>query len=116
MGVLVELRDKNPMRFRCHTGHGFTAATLRDALNASSEDALWTAIRVLQERAMLMAHMARHARAGGQNVIAEQWDEEAHMAKSTAEQLPGGRDPASGRMTRRHWKSCLSTIDLVSCS
>jgi len=86
-GALVEIRERNPIRFRCHTGHGFTAATLREALQESSEDALWSAIRVLQERAMLMSHMARHARAGGELAIAEQWDEEARIAKQTAEQV-----------------------------
>jgi len=86
-GTLVELRDKSPMRFRCHTGHGFTAATLREALEESSENTLWSAIRVLQEQAMLMSHMARHARAGGDTAIADQWEEEARVAKQTAEQI-----------------------------
>ena len=86
-GVLTELREKNPMRFRCHTGHAFTAATLRQGLQETSEEALWSTIRILQERAMLMSHMAHHARAGGELAIAEQWDKEAAIAKQTAEQI-----------------------------
>ena len=48
------------MRFRCHTGHAFTADSLLAALTEPTEDALWNAVRVIEESAMLLAHMADH--------------------------------------------------------
>ena len=93
-GALVQLAEKNQLRFRCHTGHAFTASTLRDALVESCEDALWSAVRALQEKAMLMSHMAGHARSTGELAIAEQFDREAQVAKQMAEDVrtvQGGR-------------------------
>ncbi len=86
-GTLVELRDKHPIRFRCHTGHAFTALTLREALEENSENALWSAVRTLQERAMLMAHLAKHARGADQAELAQEWEREAELAKDKAEQV-----------------------------
>jgi two-component system chemotaxis response regulator CheB len=52
-GVLLQLKDE-PLRFRCHTGHAFTAATLAATLREKSDDRLWTALRVLQEQKFLL--------------------------------------------------------------
>jgi two-component system chemotaxis response regulator CheB len=60
-GALVELRDKAPLRYRCHTGHAFSAVSLAAALRESTEASLWSTVRAFQETAMLMRHIARHA-------------------------------------------------------
>ncbi|MDB5581178.1 MAG: Protein-glutamate methylesterase [Bradyrhizobium sp.] len=49
-GSLFELHDKNPLRFRCHTGHGFSIRTLASTQEEIAENALWSGIRALQER------------------------------------------------------------------
>ena len=59
-GVLLRLKAADPVRFRCHTGHGFSAHALVSAVNASIEEALWTAVRSLQEGAMLIEHLTSH--------------------------------------------------------
>ncbi|HVE71553.1 MAG TPA: chemotaxis protein CheB [Thermoanaerobaculia bacterium] len=53
-GVLLEMKDHAPLRFRCHTGHGYTIESLASEMDDMIEDALWSAIRALEERAMLM--------------------------------------------------------------
>ncbi|MBV9890421.1 MAG: hypothetical protein JO090_05975, partial [Rhizobacter sp.] len=50
---------------RCHTGHGFTARTLQDAMAATGDDTLVSARRALQERELLLRHMAEQSRASG---------------------------------------------------
>lgn len=61
-GVLMQLNEGDRIRFRCHTGHGYTAASLLSGINQSIEDALWIAIRSLQEGGMLVRQLADHAR------------------------------------------------------
>ncbi len=79
-GTLLELHDKMPLRYRCHTGHAFTADSLLAALREYSEDAVWNSIRTLQESAMLMQHMASHAQRSGDPAVA---DELVHAARAT---------------------------------
>lgn len=63
-GALVQVFDDAPLRFRCHTGHAFTANSLAATLGENTEDTLWTALRALQENVMLLRHMAAHSRDG----------------------------------------------------
>lgn len=62
-GVLLELKDHAPLRFRCHTGHAYTLESLLSEMDEMIEDSLWNAIRSLEERAMLMRQAGEHARA-----------------------------------------------------
>ena len=59
-GVLLEMKEGNRTRFRCHTGHAYSAASLIAAITEGMEHALWTAIRALEEGALLMDRMADH--------------------------------------------------------
>jgi two-component system chemotaxis response regulator CheB len=61
-GALWELRDVEPRRLRCHTGHAFTERSLQDALSEGADEALWAALRALQEKESLMAHGAAEHR------------------------------------------------------
>src|SRR5262245_31399196 len=57
-GSLLQMRNATPSRFRCHTGHAFTAVSLEAELNERIEAAAWNTIRSLEEHAMLLNHMA----------------------------------------------------------
>jgi two-component system chemotaxis response regulator CheB len=61
-GVLVQLRDSAPTRFRCHTGHAFSLNGLLAAIGASIDETLWGAVRVLDERLLLLDQMEEYAR------------------------------------------------------
>ena len=59
-GVLLRVKGSQPLRFRCHTGHAYSASSLVAAINEGVEDALWTAVRALEEGALLMNHLSNH--------------------------------------------------------
>lgn len=57
-GGLWQLSDAQPVRYRCHTGHGFTMRSLDLAVGEATDSALWNALRALQERAELLTQLA----------------------------------------------------------
>ncbi len=61
-GVLLQLKESGRIRFRCHTGHAYSLESLLAAVNEGIDDAMWMAIRALEEGGMLLSRMAEHAR------------------------------------------------------
>jgi two-component system chemotaxis response regulator CheB len=84
-GTLLRVRDESVVRFRCHTGHAFTAKSLLATLDESTEDAIWSAVRALQEGALLLEHLAQHARDAGQVEEGKALDQEAQTKLEQAE-------------------------------
>ena len=76
-GTLMKIRDQHLLRFRCHTGHAFSSQSLLAALDDATEDAIWSAVRSLQEGAMLLEHLAQHARDADQSGEAVALEQEA---------------------------------------
>ena len=59
-GVLLQLKEGDRERFRCHTGHAFSADNLLASLTEGVEESLWNVIRTMEESVMLMRHLAKH--------------------------------------------------------
>jgi two-component system, chemotaxis family, protein-glutamate methylesterase/glutaminase len=59
-GTLVRLTEGNIIRFRCHTGHAYTASSLLEEVEESVEEMLWQTVRVLEEKSMLEKEIASH--------------------------------------------------------
>jgi two-component system chemotaxis response regulator CheB len=57
-GSLWEINDPNMLRFRCHVGHAYTAASLQADQVENLEDKLWAVVAALDENAMLLRRMA----------------------------------------------------------
>jgi two-component system chemotaxis response regulator CheB len=53
-GMLTKIENDVIPRFRCYTGHSFTAACLEEVQIKSLEESLWTAIRMMEERMNLL--------------------------------------------------------------
>ncbi len=64
-GTLWEIGGANPIRFRCHTGHAYTLETLLEAQSGSTDEALWSALRAVQEKHVLLHQAAQARRAFG---------------------------------------------------
>ena len=62
-GVLLRLKETGPVRFRCHTGHAYSLESLLADVSEGVEEAMWNAIRALEEAEMLLRAMAGHATA-----------------------------------------------------
>lgn len=58
-GVLWKVKKDNNLRFRCHTGHAYTAAALLAEQTHKIEETMWTALRMFEERKNLLTEMAR---------------------------------------------------------
>ncbi|MBV9078646.1 MAG: chemotaxis protein CheB [Methylobacteriaceae bacterium] len=72
-GVLSEVRDERPLRFRCQTGHAQTAEVLADRADEVDE-AMRVALRIMEERVTLVERMAQDARASGRQAVAELYE------------------------------------------
>lgn len=75
-GVLMQIDGSSPPRFRCHTGHGYSAEALLASLEDAIEESLWSSVRAIEEGVLLARHMAEHARQkddlSGARYLAEQ--------------------------------------------
>ena len=58
-GVLWEMNDPKVQRYRCHTGHSFTASALVDSQTEKIEETLWVSLRMFEERKNLLNNMAQ---------------------------------------------------------
>jgi two-component system chemotaxis response regulator CheB len=57
-GSLWELKHGKLLRYRCHTGHSFTADMLLQRSEHGLEESLWVALRMMEERKNLLSNMA----------------------------------------------------------
>lgn len=72
-GVLSQLREPGPLRFRCQVGHGKTAEVLAYEQERSVDEALRVALRIIEERADLVSRMAEDAIKAGRGSVAEMY-------------------------------------------
>jgi two-component system chemotaxis response regulator CheB len=86
-GVMSEMRQRPPLRFRCQVGHAFTGETLMACKEGSLDEAMRIALRVLDERAHLTAQMAHDARSNGRSAAARSYDSTAEHARTSAQSI-----------------------------
>jgi len=77
-GTLWEMDEAGLLRFRCRVGHAYTADELRVAMSASTEDALWAAMRTLEEKASLLRRLAPRS---AQRLATQYYEEAATFDK-----------------------------------
>lgn len=86
-GTLWQLHNEKPLRFRCHTGHSYTARVLAEAQEQAAEDALWGALRALQEKEKLYRQLASGALDGNNASHAHEYLAQAERADEQATTL-----------------------------
>jgi two-component system chemotaxis response regulator CheB len=60
-GVLWEMDAPRTKRYRCHTGHSFTEASLLASQSEKIEEMLWISLRMFEERRNLLTSMGKTA-------------------------------------------------------
>jgi len=80
-GNLWEIHDGNLLRFRCRTGHAYSAKTLLTEQSDSVEEALWIAFRALEEKASLTERLAARMNEYNQTLSAERLTQQAIAAR-----------------------------------
>jgi two-component system, chemotaxis family, protein-glutamate methylesterase/glutaminase len=81
-GTLWELEEGKLLRFRCHTGHSFSMESLVAQQDGKLENALWTAARALQEKAVLRRQLADRVGKQGMTLAAGDYRQQAKDAES----------------------------------
>ena len=85
-GVLSEVRDSRPLRYRCQIGHGYTAEILASH-GDDVDEAVRVAMRVMEERVTLVERMAVDARQTGRTAVAELYEGRAEEYRRYATTL-----------------------------
>ncbi len=83
-GVLWELDESGVLQFRCRVGHAYSPKALLSSQAAGVEDALWTAMRALREKADLLRRLSERMRAMGNSRSAESFASQASEAEIRA--------------------------------
>lgn len=86
-GVLRRIEEGGRVRFRCHTGHGYTVESLIADMDHAIEDSLWSAVRALQEKVLLVRHLERHARESGDTEARAAYQQLAAHAQARADSV-----------------------------
>lgn len=76
-GPLWELHDGKLIRFRCRQGHAFTADTMLNGQTEAVEDALWSALNILQEHQQMLYKLADDARRRQLQMAATRFEDKA---------------------------------------
>lgn len=83
-GVLSAIKDGNIIRYRCHTGHAYSADSLLTSITENIEETLWTAIRGVEESILLLNDLGDHYAEKNQPRLAAVYFKKAAEAEGRA--------------------------------
>jgi two-component system chemotaxis response regulator CheB len=66
-GILSEIREAGTIQWHCRVGHRYGVQSLLDGQANNVESALWTAVRVLEDRRVLLERLAERLEGSGTN-------------------------------------------------
>lgn len=84
-GALVRLVEGKFIRFRCHTGHAYTASSLLAELSEAVESKLWQTMRGLEEMDMLLSSIGDQYKELGNNKAAKLFHRKARESGKRAQ-------------------------------
>jgi two-component system chemotaxis response regulator CheB len=86
-GTLYEIHEGDMLRFRCRVGHAWSPNGLVASQSEALENALWVALRTLEERAALTVELSRRAEERGHRLSSSQFEKQSEEALSSARLL-----------------------------
>jgi two-component system chemotaxis response regulator CheB len=86
-GVLFEMKNGEPTRFKCHTGHSYTLNNLLLKKNKNLEASLWVALRILEERKRLLKRLVDKNQERGFKHSASDYSEKIEQLNDYVESL-----------------------------
>ena len=85
-GALVSIKEGKLIRYRCHTGHAYTAVSLLAETTKVVEASFWKSIRALEEAVMLLEQSARQFAESNNQQAAEEYFQQARTTRELSRQ------------------------------
>lgn len=76
-GAIWQIGDEEPLKLRCHVGHSFTGEVFLTEQSRNVESALWTAIRIMEEKVTFSRKLAVRKREKNMLDEADAYEEQA---------------------------------------
>lgn len=86
-GVLSTIKDGDIIRYRCHTGHAYSADSLLTSITENIGDTLWNAIRGVEESIILLNNLGDHYAERNQLKLAAMYFKKAGEAEGRAKMV-----------------------------
>ena len=86
-GVLWEIQDGELARFRCRVGHAYSIESMMAAQAEEVEEALWAALKTLEESVSLSRRLRDQASQRGQDWLAQRFEGKLRDAEQRAEMI-----------------------------
>ncbi len=84
-GVLWEIPEEQYVHYRCRIGHAFSPEAMLSAQDDLLEEALWSAMKTLEESARLSHRLAATERVRGHGWLVERFEEKERQARAQVE-------------------------------
>jgi len=86
-GALWEMQNGKLIQYRCHVGHVFSIDGLSSSQAEALESALWTAVRMLEERSILVRRQLTRARDEGLKAFVPILESRAKTAEDSSDTI-----------------------------
>lgn len=86
-GVLIQVEEGPIVRFRCHTGHAYSIQSLLTEVNDTVDVSLWSTVRAIEERILILQQLADLADKDGDPEKAARLRAKAAMAQQKCQPL-----------------------------
>jgi two-component system chemotaxis response regulator CheB len=86
-GALWEINNNELASYRCHVGHAYSENGLLSVMGASTESALWTALRIIEERKNLLRKISDKENKSGSKKVASNYLKRADELQAQIDHL-----------------------------